>query len=155
MDEARGCEGGKGPGGLCHNHDKHSNLGKIFEEEKKQDYYGRGPIQLRWNSMYGRFSKAYYDDDYNGYETLLKNPDLLLDDSRAAFSSLLWLYMTPHFPKPSAHDVVTGLFSPNERDQDFGIGNDFGTTIAIMAQDASDGFTAECYTQSQVETSNS
>ena len=60
--------------------------------------------------------------------------------------------MTPHFPKPSAHDVITGIFEPNQRDLDFGIGNDFGTTIAIMAQDAKDGVTAECYTWDEQET---
>lgn len=60
--------------------------------------------------------------------------------------------MTPQFPKPSAHDVVTGLFVPNQLDINYGIGNNFGTTIAIMAQDEKDGFTKECYTGNQQET---
>ena len=52
--------------------------------------------------------------------------------------------MTPQFPKPSAHDVVTGFFVPNNRDTNLNAGNNFGTTIPIMAQDNLEGPTDEC-----------
>ena len=29
---------------------------------------------MRWNEKYGQFSKAYFDDDYFGYEELLSDP---------------------------------------------------------------------------------
>ena len=56
--------------------------------------------------------------------------------------------MTPIYPKPSAHDVITGFFVPNEIDLNQGVANDFGTTIGIMAQDSSEGLTIECGNQS-------
>ena len=102
--------------------------------------------------MYGKFSKAYFDDEFYGENRLLEFPNILLDNVQASFSAALWFYMTPHFPKPSAHDVITGLFKPNDRDREFGIGNDFGSTIAIMAQDSSDDTTEECYKTSEGET---
>ena len=50
--------------------------------------------------------------------------------------SALWFYMTPQWQKPSAHEVITGLFKPNEKDsRTFNAGNNFGTTIALLAQD--------------------
>ena len=52
-----------------------------------------------------------------------------------AMTSALWYYMTPQYPKPSAHDVITGMFEPTLIDSQFSIKNSFGTTIDIMAQD--------------------
>lgn len=40
--------------------------------------------------------------------------------------------MTPQSPKPSMHDVVTGLFTPNQKDLDAGIKGGFGSTINII-----------------------
>ena len=68
------------------------------------------------------------------------------------FASAMWLYMTPHFPKPSAHDVITGFFRPNASDAYFNVGNNFGTSIHIMAQDSQEGLTTECYPDSGIET---
>ena len=99
---------------------------------------------MRFNSNYGRFSKAYFDDDFNGGKQLLSEPQQLADDEAMGFTSLLWFYMTPHYPRPSAHDVVTGFFKPNSVDFILNAGNDFGTTIGIMAQDSPSGKTSEC-----------
>ena len=54
--------------------------------------------------------------------------------------------MTPQYPRPSAHNVITGFFDPNHYDARGGLGRDFGTTIAIMAQDKADAYlsTSEC-----------
>lgn len=107
----------------------------VFEPIIFSFYKGRGPVHLRWNHMYARFSKAYFDTEYYGYIWLLVWPVGLLDDATMMFSSALWLYMTPHFPHPSAHNVMTGFFIANDSDLNHGAGNDFGTSILIMSQD--------------------
>ena len=48
------------------------------------------------------------------------------------FTSALWYYMTPKYPMPSAHAVMTGIFKPNEVDKRTGADNNFGSTIAIF-----------------------
>ena len=83
--------------------------------------------------MYGKFSKAYYESIFYGQNELLDNPDRLENEKFLAMVSALWYYMTPQYPKPSAHEVITGLFEPNGIDQGNNVGNDFGTTIDIMA----------------------
>ena len=60
------------------------------------------------------------------------------------FMSAFWHYMTPHYPKPSAHEVITGFFVPNTVDLDNSATISFGTTIDIMAMDSADGTTSEC-----------
>ena len=62
-----------------------------------------------------------------------------------AFSSALWLYMTPQVPKPSIHDIVTGFFSPNSSEISTNILAGFGATINII----SNGL--ECNTSDGVE----
>lgn len=39
---------------------------------------------------------------------LLNQPDLVAQDAVLAFKTALWFWMTPQFPKPSCHDVMTG-----------------------------------------------
>ena len=82
------------------------------------------------------------------------NPETILEDPVEAFASALWLYMTPHYPKPSAHQVISGLFYPNSYDVDRGLSNDFGTSITMMAQDfaKSEESSDECWTDTQRET---
>ena len=100
---------------------------------------------MRWNSNYGKFSKAYFDEEFFGNEILLSNPELW--DIEPAFISAMWFYMTPDYPKPSAHDVITGLFQPSIGDTNSFVSNDFGSTIAIMAQDTPNSeLTVECLT---------
>ena len=65
-------------------------------------YYGRGPMQLRWNYDYGAFGQYYYQDP----DLLLYNPNMLVQDSEAAFASAIWYWMTERDGKPSAHDVM-------------------------------------------------
>ena len=66
--------------------------------------------------------------------------------------------MTPHYPQPSAHDVVTGYFTPNAVDIEHHLGNDFGTTIKIFAEDTikqeNEDYTAiECDSEKSAEES--
>ena len=89
---------------------------------------------MRGNEKYARFSRTYFDEEYLGFEKLLNNPDLLLESDELGFISALWLYMTPQYPKPSAHEVVTGFFEPNAVDIQNSVGNNFGTTIAIFGK---------------------
>ena len=44
----------------------------------------------------------------------------------------MWFYMSPQSPKPSMHEVVTGFYVANERDQSVGIRDDFGATTLII-----------------------
>jgi len=52
-----------------------------------KEYYGRGTIQISWNYNYGRAG------DYLGLD-LLGNPELVAEDSRVAWQTGLWFWMT-------------------------------------------------------------
>ena len=54
---------------------------------------------------------------------------------------------------PSVHKLVTGFYEPNIIDTATKAGNDFGSTIAIMAQDlAKTAVTDECSNGASRET---
>lgn len=59
------------------------------------------------------------------------------------FPSALWLYMTPQYPRSSAHQIVTGMFQYDGQDTLNGFDYSFGSTIAVLAQD--DKVTSECF----------
>lgn len=63
---------------------------------------------------------------------LLINPDLVATDAYTVFTSALWFYMTPQYPKPSSHDVMSGFMVPTDADLGAGIGATFGTTVNII-----------------------
>jgi len=54
------------------------------------------------------------------------------EDAYTVFAAALWFYMTPQYPKPSMHDVLTGFMVPTEADKKVGIGANFGTTVNII-----------------------
>ena len=57
--------------------------------------------------------------------------------------------MTPKYPMPSAHAIMTGIFKPNKKDIMLGASNHFGSTIAVLAQDeANPVLTKECFSDS-------
>lgn len=91
-------------------------------------YYGRGPKQLTWNYNYGQFSEAWYGNK----DTLLQHPELLSKDPIESFASALWFWMTPQFPKPSCHDIMTGKWMPTENDIQKGRVPGFGATVNII-----------------------
>ncbi|MBV8325413.1 chitinase [Chryseobacterium sp.] len=93
-----------------------------------QAYYGRGPKQLSWNYNYGQFSEAWFGDK----NILLKNPGLLAGNNVLSFASAIWFWMTPQFPKPSCHEVMTGKWQPTEKDKESGRTPGFGTTVNII-----------------------
>lgn len=88
-------------------------------------YHGRGPIQLSWNYNYGAAGDAIG-------EPLLAQPELVAEDGEIAFRTALWFWMTAQAPKPSAHDVMTGNWSPSADDLMKGRVPGFGMTINII-----------------------
>jgi len=105
---------------------------EAFPPQQDVQYYGRGPFQLSWNYNYGPFSKALVESSYDGHMYLLNNPDVVHEDAYTVFTSALWFYMTPQYPKPSIHDVMTGFMVPTAADLAVGIGATFGTTANII-----------------------
>ena len=91
-------------------------------------YYGRGPKQLSWNYNYGQFSEAWFGSK----DTLLLHPELLAEDGELAFASALWFWMTPQFPKPSCHDIMTGKWKPTANDLQKGRVPGFGATLNVI-----------------------
>ena len=88
-------------------------------------YQGRGPIQLSWNYNYGQAGEAL------GIP-LLTEPGLVTSDGATSFSTALWFWMTPQSPKPSAHDVMVGAWTPTADDMNKGRLAGFGMTINII-----------------------
>jgi len=95
---------------------------------KGQKYYGRGPKQLSWNYNYGQFSEAWYGTK----DTLLQNPDILVNDPVVSFGSAIWFWMTAQDPKPSCHSVMAGKWTPTADDIKKGRLPGFGTTLNII-----------------------
>lgn len=93
-----------------------------------KSYHGRGPIQLSYTFNYFFFSRDVFGDD-----RLVNNPEILGQDSKIAWMSAIWFWMTPQVPKPSAHDVIAEIWEPTpddiskNRDQ-----SRFGMTINII-----------------------
>ncbi|MDR2889371.1 MAG: carbohydrate-binding protein [Lachnospiraceae bacterium] len=112
-----------------------------FPAVSGKSYHGRGPIQLSWNYNYGLISGILYQDK----NILLNNPELVTQDGKLGFMTALLFWMTPQAPKPSCHDVITGIWSPTAVDIAKGITEaGFGATINIInggfeaGKDASD-----------------
>ncbi len=93
-----------------------------------KSYHGRGPIQLSWNYNYGQVSEFLYGDK----DVLLSQPELVVQDAALAFQTAIWFWMTPQFPKPSAHDVMVGNWSPTAYDQQRNRLPGFGMTVNII-----------------------
>jgi len=91
-------------------------------------YYGRGAKQLSWNYNYAFFSKIMT----GSADTYLLEPDRIITDGWPALASAIWFWMTPQMPKPSMHEVVTGLWVPNEVDAAANIIASFGVTTNII-----------------------
>ena len=52
---------------------------------ENQYYYPRGPLDFKWNTNYGRFSKVYYEHLWNGKDQLLNDPDFVSQSGLKAF----------------------------------------------------------------------
>ena len=54
------------------------------------------------------------------------------NDPVVAFKTAIYFWMTPQLPKPSAHDVMTGIWQPSAADKAAGRTPGFGMTINIV-----------------------
>ena len=113
-----GCEGG-----ACTGYCEPSNT--QYPCAPGKTYHGRGPMQLSYNYNYGAAGAAL------GLN-LLANPDLVTSDGVTSFKTALWFWMTPQAPKPSAHAVMTGGWTPSAQDAAVGRQPGFGMTVNII-----------------------
>lgn len=101
---------------------------KNYPPVKGKSYFGRGPKQLSWNYNYGQFSEAWYGSK----DTLLMFPERLATDPVLSFASAIWFWMTPQYPKPSCHQIMTGQWQPTEADLQKGRRPGFGATVNVI-----------------------
>ena len=93
-----------------------------------QSYHGRGPLQISWNYNYGQFSEMYFHNK----EKLLKDPGLVMRDPVLCFASAIWFWITPQFPKPSCHEIITNQWVPSEKDVASGRTPGFGAVVNVI-----------------------
>src|SRR5690242_6732736 len=91
-------------------------------------YFGRGPLQLSYNTNYGFASSVIFGDK----AVLLNSPDLVIIDPVVAFKTAIFYWMTPILPKPSLHSVMAGEWQPSVADSAAGRVPGFGMTINII-----------------------
>jgi len=97
-------------------------------------YHGRGPMQLSWNYNYapaGVNLRQLLGPTYASLD-LLANPEAITEDPVLAFATAVYFWMTPRFPKPSAHDVMVGCWQPSDGDSSVGRLPGFGLTTNII-----------------------
>jgi predicted chitinase len=75
-----------------------------------KQYYGRGPIQISWNSNYCAASQAIFGDP----EVLRTDPDRVARDAQVAWATALWFWNTT-----GCHDAIVSS-------------EDFGGTVQII-----------------------
>jgi len=122
--------------GLCFVEEKQEGEIHTYADFSKKNYppvagkayYGRGPKQLSWNYNYGQFSEAWFGSK----DSLLQHPEWLSKDPVLSFASAIWFWMTPQFPKPSCHDIMTGRWKPTEKDLQNGRVPGFGATVNVI-----------------------
>ncbi|UHA75781.1 chitinase [Paenibacillus sp. 481] len=93
-----------------------------------KSYHGRGAIQLSWNYNYGLTSSIIYGDK----NVLLQAPEKIERDGRLGFMSSILFWMTPQWPKPSAHDIMVGNYVPTPEQSAKGLVPGFGATIMVI-----------------------
>lgn len=93
-----------------------------------KSYHGRGPIQLSYNYNYGLCSDVIFGDS----SVLLNNPERLTEDGVLGFMTGIWFWMTPQPPKPSCHEVITGIWEPKAGGANAQYNGNFGLTIVVI-----------------------
>ena len=119
--------------GLMYIREKNTTSPYIAENDEYppvpgKKYYGRGPVQLSYNGNYGYAGDCILGD----HNILLKTPDLIETDPVLAFKTAIYFWMTPQTHKPSAHDVMIGVWQPKAADKAKGRAPGFGMTINIV-----------------------
>lgn len=103
-------------------------INTVYPAIKSKKYYGRGPLQLSFNTNYGLASSCIFGDK----NILLRDPDLITTDAVVAFETAIFFWMTPQGSKPSCHEVIANDWSPNEQDKAHNYSSGFGLTINII-----------------------
>lgn len=93
-----------------------------------KSYHGRGPIQLSYNYNYGLCSDVLFGDS----SILLNAPEQLTSNGVMGFMTGIWFWMTPQPPKPSCHEVITGIWQPKEGGANAEYNGNFGLTIVVI-----------------------
>ncbi|HXB92534.1 MAG TPA: chitinase [Puia sp.] len=90
-----------------------------------KSYFGRGPLQLTYAYNYGLAGEEL------GLP-LLAQPELVSRDGVIAFRTALWFWMRAQRPKPSCHEVISGIWRPTAGDLQLHRKPGFGMTIDII-----------------------
>jgi hypothetical protein len=77
-----------------------------------QSYYGRGALQLSYQSNY----QAANDGIPNNPGDIYNNPKAVVEDSYLAWATALWFWCTPQGNKPACSTVIDGQWIPTEND---------------------------------------
>ena len=101
---------------------------KAYPPVAGRKYFGRGILQLSGNYNYGQFSEAWF----GSIDNLLQHPEYVALDPALNFGSGLWFWMTPQYPKPSCHDIMTGNWRPIAADSAKGRLPGFGATLNVI-----------------------
>lgn len=88
-------------------------------------YYGRGPLQLSYTYNYGLAGEELK-------LPILAQPELVAKDGTIAFTTALWFWMRAQKPKPSCHEVMTGVWQPTADDIRLNRKPGFGMTINLI-----------------------
>jgi len=54
---------------------KYNRYSPIYSPDANQQYYGRGPLMMKYSNLYGALSSIAWDGALNDKEVLLQNPD--------------------------------------------------------------------------------
>ncbi|KAH7518310.1 hypothetical protein FEM48_Zijuj09G0157800 [Ziziphus jujuba var. spinosa] len=65
-------------------------------------------------------------------QTSHETTDLVASDAVISFKTAIWFWMTPQWPKPSCHDVITGRWSPSSADWAAGRAPGYGVITNII-----------------------
>lgn len=106
--------------------------GTNYKPVPGKSYHGRGPIQLSYNYNYGLCSDVLFGDS----SILLNDPDMLERDGVLGLMTGIWFWMTPQPPKPSCHQVITGIWEPKAGGANAEYNGNFGLTIIIINNEA-------------------
>lgn len=77
-----------------------------------QSYYGRGALQLSYQSNYQTANEGIP----NNPEDIYNNPKAVAEDSYLAWATALWFWCTPQGNKPACSSVINGQWTPTAND---------------------------------------
>lgn len=131
--ETRHGRNGQYDDGLMFLHEVNTSLpyvdqNDVYPAVPGKKYYGRGPMQISYNGNYGFASDCIFGDKH----ILLQNPDLITTDAVTAFKTAIYFWMMPQEQKPSAHEVMAGIWKPTAADIAKGRTAGFGMTTNII-----------------------